>query len=346
MNYDRLRRFTMEKEAAAPSAEVADARENLSGIAASTLGRVNPNTLIGAAALAPTAPIRHLRGLTAAQARHITEAAQEDFGDDLGGVKVRVGGGDVIDDLKRVATSKDLYLPEKAIGVLGTLTTAPGAALGRADHFNPYSNTIQTYSGDPAVLAHELGHAADFNRFQRESKGKGSLYRNSRQLSSMAGRAAAGLSGAAKATLGAAGAAAAQPMTLLTEARATDNALKGQALRKAMAAQYGTDEAGATEQARNILVPAYGSYLGGAAGAGLGLAAALKGRKPSKAMALAPLAGMGLGHLAARGYNAATREKKASLSEKVAQIRQPTLAKLASAIQDNWEGTKEAFSLS
>ena len=336
MDYIGLRHFAMGKEAAAPSAEVADARENLSGVAARTLGRINPNSLLTAAALAPTAPIRHLKGLTADQARRITEAAQEDFGDDLGGVKVRVGGGNIIDDIKRVATNKDLYLPEKALGTLTTLANSYGAALNRADHFNPYSNTIQTYSGDPAVLAHELGHAADFNRFQRESKGKGSLYRNSRQLSTMAGRLAAGLGGASKAVLGPAGAVAAQPMTLLTEARATENALKGQALRKAMAEQYGTDEAGATEQARNILGPAYGSYLGGAAGAGIGLASALKGRKPTKAMALAPLAGVALGHLAARGYNAATREKSASLSEKVAQMREPALARMASAIQDSW----------
>lgn len=339
MKYGELRRFAMEKEAGAPSAEVADARENLSGRVAGTLGRINPNTLLGAAVLAPTAPIRHLKGMTAAQARDITEAAQEDFGDDLGGVKVRVGGGDVIDDLKRVVTNKDLYLPEKALGTIGTLMTSPNAALGRADHFNPYSNTIQSYSGDPAVLAHELGHAADFNRFQRESKGKGSLYRNSRQLSAMAGRMAAGLGGASKAVAGQVGRVAVQPMTLLTEARATENALKGEALRKAMAVQYGTDEAGAAEQARNILAPAYGTYLGGATAAGLGLAATMGKKVPRKALALAPLApiaGAGLGHVASRAYNAATREKEASLSEKVAQMREPTLARMASAIQDSW----------
>lgn len=36
--------------------------------------------------------------------------------------------------------------------------------IGGGDHFNPFTNTVNVYSGDPGVLLHEAGHAKDYVR--------------------------------------------------------------------------------------------------------------------------------------------------------------------------------------
>lgn len=301
------------------AADVQDARSGLSGTVARTLGTINPNTLIGAIALSPHNPRRHLEGLTPEQAKRLADAADKDYGDLVSDTKVRVGGGDLLDDYKRIVRSDRLSLPEKVLGLVGSTPIGVMAPLGRADHFNPFSNTVHSYSGDPAVLGHELGHAADINRF---SGAGGAVYRTGRMLSSLAGSVGATSLGASSEVAKAVGGLAAQPLTLYMEGKATQNALQGDALKRELAEQYGTDDLEeGSAQARNILIPAYGSYLGGAAAGGLALRAALKGQKVNKRVALIPLAGVAAGHLASRGYNAIQKYRRSQDRVKAASLR-------------------------
>lgn len=323
-NYHGLRAF-IEKRA---KSEVSDRRNSVEGAVAGTIGRIHPDSLFGAALLAPTAPIRHLRGLDAQQAERLVAAADKDFGDDLDGVKVRVGGGDVIGDVRRVLARKDNTVLDKFVGVPVSIMAGGMTALSRGDHYNPFAHTVTSYSGDPAVLAHELGHAADFGKRKNM---EGLAYRQGDAALKILGNTAAkavGMSGAA----GAAANAAAMPFTMFKEYQATKNALKGKALRREMASQYGasSEEDGAA-QARNVLAPAYGTYTGASAAAGLALANKLSAPKANtlrkritdatrgRRQALFPIAGALLGHAGARAYNAMSRTKEASILEEVAE---------------------------
>jgi hypothetical protein len=58
-------------------------------------------------------------------------------------------------------------LPDRLFG--GTLLLPAG------DHYNPFTNTVNVFSSDLAVLLHELGHAKDFQR--RAYKGSWALAR-------------------------------------------------------------------------------------------------------------------------------------------------------------------------
>ena len=289
--------------------EIEDARGNVSGMVARTIGTLNPNTLIGGAMLAPTGFIRHLKGLDPEQAKALAEAAEGDYGDRVSTTKVRVGGGNLVDDIKRSVTRKDLYLPEKALGVLTAGVAGITAPLGRADHYNPYADTVQSYSGDPGVLAHELGHAADINSYKG---GAGAAYRGGRALVGIGSGVAASLLGAPKEVVKAVRGVAVQPLTLLMEAQATRNALKGTALKKELAKQYGAKSIeDGEDQTRNILLPAYGSYVGGAIGSAAALHAIRSGAKVPGAAKLAPLIGIAGGHVAGRTYNAMKRRRAA-----------------------------------
>ena len=53
-------------------------------------------------------------------------------------------------------------------------TILPGRLFG-GDHYNPFTNTMNIYSDDPAILLHEAGHAKDFAR--RKWKGSYALLR-------------------------------------------------------------------------------------------------------------------------------------------------------------------------
>lgn len=83
--------------------------------------------------------------------------------DQLGDVKVRLGGTNVLDDLKRVWTNKRTGPLGKVIGTIGTPVAALQTALFRGPHYNPYSNTVVQTSHNKPITEHELGHAIDFN---------------------------------------------------------------------------------------------------------------------------------------------------------------------------------------
>lgn len=52
---------------------------------------------------------------------------------------------------------------EKTLGILSQPLLSALANLTRADHYNPLSNSIHSYINHPAIKAHEIGHAIDFD---------------------------------------------------------------------------------------------------------------------------------------------------------------------------------------
>lgn len=81
----------------------------------------------------------------------------------LEGVKVRLGYADPMDDIKTVFAKKDWSLPRKYIGALGSLASAVMTPM-RGAHYNPFTNNISVFGDTPEIMAHEIGHAQDFNK--------------------------------------------------------------------------------------------------------------------------------------------------------------------------------------
>lgn len=168
-----------------------------------------------------------------------TADALRDYLDDNGldHVKVRVNQYAPLADWRRLRLNRTVGWPLRY--TIGTLSVAAEAIFpGRivgGDHYNPWTATIHLYSDVPAIALHEGGHAKDFAR--RDWPG---LY-----------AVAFGL-----------------PITqLYPEALATGDALAHLAER---------DDADARlAEARRILYPAYGTYVGGAAGEVVGLTVGL-----------------------------------------------------------------------
>ena len=183
-----------------------------------------------------------------------TEAAIREYLDDEGldHVKVRLNQYAPLADWRRLRKNRTVGWPLRY--TIGTLSIASEAVFaGRlfgGDHYNPWTNTIHLYSDVPSIALHEGGHARDFAR--RDWPG---LY-----------AVAFGL-----------------PITeLYPEAIATGEAL---AYLERRPNAPGCDAPPDDEEsplaprrlepriaeARRILYPAYGTYLGGAAGEAVGM---------------------------------------------------------------------------
>lgn len=83
---------------------------------------------------------------------------------ELGDVKVRLGGTDLGDDLKRVFTNQRTGPIGKVLGTLSAPIAALTTPLTRGSHYNPHSNTVVQYADSLPITEHELGHAIDFNK--------------------------------------------------------------------------------------------------------------------------------------------------------------------------------------
>lgn len=102
-----------------------------------------------------------------------TEAVLREYLADNGlqGVKVRLNEYSPGGEWRRLVKNDSVHWSFRyTVGVLGWLryTLLPGRLFG-GDHYNPFTNTVNIYSDDPAILLHEGGHAKDFAR--RERKG-------------------------------------------------------------------------------------------------------------------------------------------------------------------------------
>jgi len=86
-------------------------------------------------------------------------------------VRVRLNEYDPGEEFERLFENDSVgWFWRYTIGLLsvGFYTIFPGRLFG-GDHYNPYTNTINIYSDDPAILLHEAGHAKDFAK--RKYKG-------------------------------------------------------------------------------------------------------------------------------------------------------------------------------
>ena len=97
-----------------------------------------------------------------------TEEALRRYLEDNGmrSVKVRLNEYDPGDEWRRLFENDSVGWGWRyTIGLLavGFYTLFPGRLFG-GDNYNPYTNTINIYSDDPAILLHEAGHAKDFAR--------------------------------------------------------------------------------------------------------------------------------------------------------------------------------------
>jgi len=89
------------------------------------------------------------------------EKVDPDFAKDL---KISLGRRRLLDAYKRIFTSKRISLPSKLYWALLNTLITPIAALQRADYYDPGAHEVVLYHSEPAILAHELGHAEDFYR--------------------------------------------------------------------------------------------------------------------------------------------------------------------------------------
>jgi hypothetical protein len=306
------------------------------GAVAGTLGRVGGAS--AAVLLDPGNFVNFLAGLEPAEAGRVIQTMQLKHPEALEGVAVNLGGTDLWNDWKRTINNKKLTPVEKALGVV---VAAPQGALlgmaGRGDHYNAFSDSVTSFSGNPHVLAHELGHAIDFNKRKGLHR---SLYALRGLLAGVAGAAVAGPVGMA---------AAGGLDTLGKEYNASSTALR---------ATPSKDRAAS----RNILAPAYGSYVGGFAGSIAGAAIPVDlpafegwpGSNPSRAQLRAarkgsgrkvvgrmspdvvrnlrlaktalPLLGILGGHAAVRTYNALNRDSKEKTAMTSNQLAMPKTA--------------------
>jgi hypothetical protein len=67
-----------------------------------------------------------------------------------------------LENIKRIWKRRKLGLTGKLLGTILQPTNAISAALGRADHYDPFAHSVTSFISDPAIEAHELGHAKDF----------------------------------------------------------------------------------------------------------------------------------------------------------------------------------------
>lgn len=274
-----LLRHLMQKTA---KAEIVDQRDEDLGVTralASTLGR--GEGLLSALLINPRHPIRSLDALPKEKAEKVLALMQKKFPGKLDDVRVNLGGSDVKDTIIR-AMENERRLP--GLRVLEAVTqggTAPLlSAMGRSDHFNPLSNTIDSYMGDEGVLAHELGHAVDINDI-------GDRYGRLARLGYEYSRIIPGAN-------------------LIQEYRASKNAIKA----------VGEDPE-AERRYWNVLAPAFGTYAGGA---GALLHHYLDPAKTDKTMAKRGLGyllgGVAAGHGVAALRNALAKKDKKKDNDK------------------------------
>lgn len=93
-------------------------------------------------------------------------------------LKIYLNHTPYVDSLRRMWKNKKLPTSSKIIGTITSPMSAFSVAATRADHFNDVTNSISLYTNHPAVTAHELGHANDYNHPRNKSIGKnyGLLY--------------------------------------------------------------------------------------------------------------------------------------------------------------------------
>lgn len=220
---------------------------------ASTVGRVG--AVPGALLLQPQAPIQFLNNPDKDKVQEIADAMHRAYGKDLDHVAVRIGGTDTADDMRRAVVNPNTTLLQKTLFSFSLPISNMMANLRRGDHYNPTSDVINLYSGNPYIAAHELGHAADYNI---KSKGERAVYTG-------AGLGSDRLLGPLS------------PLTQWKELLANKRGLEG--LDRGVADPVERDQH--KRDYWKILAPAYATYATSAVGGGLALHNRLAGGGPN-----------------------------------------------------------------
>jgi hypothetical protein len=204
---------------------------------ANTLGR-GVSALMGTPLISPQLLANADPGRVKQLAQQMAKVAPE-----LQNVHVNVGGANPWTEMQRAWNSPYATPVGRVVGAISSPLQAMMANVRRGDMYNPSANSVTVYSKPEAILQHELGHAIDFNRMA----GKGSLL-------GRAGREAYGMT-------------AANPFArLLPEARA--NTRSEEAIGKFLSQD---DYNKAMSERWKVLAPAYSTYGGSAALAGMNI---------------------------------------------------------------------------
>lgn len=123
------------------------------------LGRLN--SPVQALMLGTSAPLKETASLSNPEMQavidHLKDVPQ------LSNTQVNFGSSSIIDDLYRNYTNPKTSVLSKIIGTAAVPLTDVATSLLRADHYNPFSDSVVVYNSDPAILRHELGHAEDYS---------------------------------------------------------------------------------------------------------------------------------------------------------------------------------------
>ena len=204
-----------------------------------TVGRLNAP--VQALLLGTTAPFKGSASLDDPELAAAIEELKENKA--LDDVHLNLGGTTPIDNLSRVWSNKNISLPSKLLGTVGSPLNDLVTALTRSDNYNVYSNTATLFNPDEALLRHELGHAEDFSEAKNPV-----AYAITRGL----------IPG----------------MTLYQEGQASINAIDG--LADKLNTEKGEElrgRLGRIDRANRVLGGGFGSYLGAGLGGIAGLAA-------------------------------------------------------------------------
>jgi len=129
----------------------------------STIGRAS--SPLTALALGSQAPLGRTASGKEDFVKKLLAAAQQDKDIDKQiPLKVNFGGVHPLETLTRTWKNPRTSILTKLLGTATQPINQALATLSRGDHYNPFSHEVTSYTADPAVVAHELGHAQDFSK--------------------------------------------------------------------------------------------------------------------------------------------------------------------------------------
>ncbi len=110
------------------------------------------------------------RGLDAQRTRALLSMLEHQ---PLRGVLVRVNHNAPLDDLTRLFSDarvarRNNLAARVLLGAPLTVSAALWSEFTRSDYYNPFTQTVVVYSNIDAVVAHELGHHQDYQRFSSD----------------------------------------------------------------------------------------------------------------------------------------------------------------------------------
>jgi hypothetical protein len=97
----------------------------------------------------------------------------------MGELHVSAGSPEVLKNLGRVWTNPGNSIISRLLGTASVPLSGVLSSLFRADHYNPFSHSVTSFTNEPAVQAHELGHAKHFSQIKSPLLGMGGIQNSS-----------------------------------------------------------------------------------------------------------------------------------------------------------------------